>query len=796
MKYKNLIKQMSLEDKVAFCSGFDFWKTKEFKKYNIPSIMLSDGPHGLRKQIQEMDHLGINKSKPATCFPPACTTACSWDRDLIGKIGEAIAKEALNEGVSVVLGPGVNIKRNPLCGRNFEYFSEDPYLAGELAACFIQGVQKYGIGTSLKHFAANNQENKRFYSDSILDERTFREIYLTGFEIAVKKGKPSTVMCAYNKINGIYCSDNKYLIREILRNEWGYKGVVVTDWGAMNNRISAFEAGTDLEMPGGADYFDKETIEAVKNGKLSEERIDESVDRLLELVFKCSDLQKKEYTFNPLEHHLLARKAAANSAVLLKNDDNILPLNKSKKIAVIGSFAKKIRYQGNGSSHVNPTKLTNILTAFDEEKIQYGFYEGCREDGSTDDTLIKEAVDGAKTCDVAVIFAGLPENYESEGFDRETLSMPDGHIRMIQEVARANPNTVVVLMCGSVITMPWLDNVKAVLHMYLPGQAGGEACTDLLFGAVNPSGKLAETYPISYEDVPSAVFYENGGKQAQYREGIYVGYRYYDKAGKKVCFPFGFGLSYTTFEYSNMKIHNCNGENYKVTLLVKNTGKMAGAEIVQLYVSDMQQGIHRPEKELKGFEKVFLEPGEEKEVTFYLDKRSFAYYDVNTKDWEIQRGKYHIQIGASSRDIRLSQTVSLEGTVVPVPQTGLSGTWYEHLKGKPQKADFEKLLGREIPEPKPVKKKNYTMENSIMDMSDSFVIRTVFKAIEKNIGKAYGGVDYNNPAFKVSVLSSTDVPMKNLCIISGGKMPRNVAEGLVHMANGRFIKGLTKIIKK
>jgi len=795
MKYEKLIKQMSLTEKVALCSGADFWNTKSFEKYGIPSIMMSDGPHGLRKQDKDCDHMGINKSKKATCFPCACTTGSSWDRELLKDIGKAIAEEALHEGISIVLGPGINIKRNPLCGRNFEYFSEDPYAAGELGAAYIQGVEEHGVGTSLKHFAANNQENRRFSSDSIVDERTLREIYLAGFETAVKKGKPSTVMCAYNKINGIYCSDNKYLTREILRNQWGYDGVVVTDWGAMNDRIAAFEAGIDLEMPGSAGFFDKEIIDAVKSGKLSEERIDESVDRLLTLIFKLAGVKEKKYSYNPDEHHRIARKAAANSAVLLKNDDEILPLKPSQKIAVIGHMAKNIRYQGAGSSLINPTKVTNILEAFDNRKINYSFYEGCKPNGTTTDTLIAEAVEGARNSDVAVVFAGLTEIYESEGFDRETLDMPEGHNRMIREVAKANPNTVVVLFAGSVILMPWLKDVKAVLHMYLPGQAGGEAAADLLFGDVNPSGKLQETYPLKYEDIPSSEIYEKGGNQAQYREGIYVGYRYFDKAGKDVCFPFGFGLSYTTFEYYDLQVEK-RGENIVASVSIKNTGKMAGAEVVQLYVSCMEKGVHRPEKELKGFEKMFLDIGESKRISFVLDKRSFAYYDAESGDWQVQKGKYNILIGASSRDIRLSQVVELDGIILPDAQKNLKGTWYEHLKGKPGKSDFEKILGRTIESKKPENRKKYTLNDCIIDMQDSFVMRIMYKVIERKYSKTYGGIDYTNPAFKMVMKCSTEVPIKNLCTMSGGDMKRNTVEGLVLMANGHFIKGLRVLLKK
>lgn len=795
MKYRELISGMSLEDKVALCSGRDFWRTKAFAQYGIPSIMLSDGPHGLRKQENVGDHMGVKKSVPATCFPASCALGSSWDRELVKRVAEAIAREALQEDVAVILGPGINIKRNPLCGRNFEYYSEDPYLAGELAASFIQGAEGQGVGTSLKHFAANSQETKRFTSDSIVDDRSLREIYLTAFEKAVKQGKPSTVMCAYNKINGIYCSDNSYLSREILREEWGFQGVVVTDWGAMNDRVAAFQAGTDLEMPGGASYFDKEVIAAVKGGQLPEERIDEAVNRILTLVFRGRSLKGRKTACNPDTYHELARKAAAESAVLLKNEGKILPLDRVEKVAVIGSMGEKIRYQGSGSSHINPTKLTNLIQGLESYAANYVFCQGCNEDGSTDDTLLSQAVQVVKDCNQAVVLAGLPDFYESEGFDRESMALPEGHTKMIQAVAKANPNIVVVLMAGAAVTMPWLSEVKAVLHMHLPGQAGGQAAADLLYGRVNPSGKLTETYPLSYEDVPSSDYYEEGREQAQYREGIYVGYRYYDKAGIEVCFPFGHGLSYTTFSYSNLQVEQSQ-DCVQVSVTIMNTGKLAGGEVVQLYVGNPQGGVHRPHKELKGFHKVYLEAGEAKVVSFALDNRSFSYYDVKQRSWQVQRGSYSLQIGASSRDIRLHQILDLAGTIASVPVGRWQGTWYEHLQGKPGEEDLETLLGKTIPEPRKIVPKKFSMEHSIVDMQGSWVMRAFYKIMEKVIGKQYGGVDYSNANYRMSIIAATEVPLKNMCIVSGGLMKKKVAQGMVHMANGKYFKGLFAMVRK
>ncbi len=552
MKHQAIIQTLTLEEKVALCSGADMFRTKALEKRGVPSIVLADGPHGLRKQAAGADPLGFSVSVPATCFPTASLTACSWDTELLSEMGAAIAEEALQEGIDIVLGPGANIKRNPLCGRNFEYFSEDPYLSGEMAAAWIAGIQSRGVGASLKHFAANNQEAERMSSDSIVDERTLREIYLPGFEAAVKNGAPATVMCAYNKLNGVHCSDNERLLSQILRREWGFQGVVVTDWGATNDRVAGFAAGLDLEMPGSRGYFDDAVIEAVRSGQLPEARVDESVDRVLELVFAAVKHRRPDCRYDVDGHHTLAQKIAASSAVLLKNEGGVLPLGSGQKIALIGALAKAPRYQGAGSSHINPTRLSTLVDGFDQVGLDYRYCAGYALKGADDGALLAEALAGAAAADTAVIVAGLPEECESEGYDRSTLAMPAPHNALIEQVASLNPNTVVVLVGGAPVEMPWLPKVKAVLNLYLAGQAGGLAAAELLAGKVNPSGKLAETYPRRYADVPSAGFYETGGKQAQYREGVYVGYRYYDKAQQDVLFPFGHGLSYTSFAYEDL----------------------------------------------------------------------------------------------------------------------------------------------------------------------------------------------------------------------------------------------------
>jgi len=671
---RELVNQMTLEEKAGLCSGAGFWTTKAIERLGIPSIMMTDGPHGLRKQEGESDHLGLNKSVPATCFPSAAGLASSWDRDLIYRVGEAIGNECQSEGVSILLGPGVNIKRSPLCGRNFEYFSEDPYLTGEMAAAYIAGVQSQGVGTSLKHFAANNQEHRRMTTNAVVDERTLREIYLTGFELAVKKSQPWTVMSAYNRLNGTYCSENKYLLTDILKREWGFEGFVVSDWGAVNDVAASIAAGMDLEMPSSHGIGQKKILEAVASGQLSEEAINRAVERLLTVIFKAVENKKPDATYDKEAHHRLAREVARETMVLLKNEDDILPLDKGGKIAIIGALAEKIRYQGGGSSHVNPTKLDDIReeiakSAGSGTEIRYAQgYDLDSED--TIDSLVEEAKQIAMEADTAVLFLGLPERYESEGYDRTHLNLPANQIRLIEEIASVQPNVVVVLFNGAPVVMPWLGSVKAVLEAYLGGQAAGGAIADLLFGDANPCGKLAETFPKSLKQNPSHPFFPGEGDRVEYREGIFVGYRYYDAKDIEPLFPFGFGLSYTTFEYSDLKLDKSqitDQDTVQVSVKVKNTGKRFGKEIVQLYVRDVESSIIRPEKELKGFAKVALQPGEEQTVTFILDKRSFAYYNVELKDWHVETGEYEILIGKSSRDIVLRSSLTVLSTTEITP---------------------------------------------------------------------------------------------------------------------------------
>ncbi|MEH7158739.1 glycoside hydrolase family 3 C-terminal domain-containing protein [Neobacillus drentensis] len=667
---KELINEMTLEEKASLCSGLDFWNTKVIERLGIPSIMMTDGPHGLRKQVGDTDHLGINKSVPSTCFPSAAGLACSWDKDLVNKVGGAIGEECQAENVAIILGPGANIKRSPLCGRNFEYFSEDPFLSSKLAAQFIKGIQNQGVGTSLKHFAVNNQEYKRMSIDAVVDERTLREIYLASFEEAVKEGQPWTVMAAYNKVNGDYCSENKKLLTEVLKEEWGFDGLVVTDWGGINERDFGLAAGLDLEMPSSGGIGDNKIIEAVKEGRISEDVLDQAVERLLKIIFKAVENKQENAIYSKEEHHALAREAARESMVLLKNEDNILPIYEVESIAVIGAFAKNPRYQGGGSSHINPTKLDSIyeeLAKVAGDKTTLSYADGyALESDEVNEILIEEAVEAAQQAKVAVIFAGLPERYESEGFDRKHLSIPDNHKILIEAVAEVQNNVIVVLSNGAPIEMPWLNKVKGVLEGYLGGQALGGAIADLLFGHTSPSGKLAETFPKKLIHNPSYLNFPGDGETVEYREGIFVGYRHYDTRDVEPLFPFGYGLSYTSFEYSDLQVEKKqikDDETITVTVKIKNTGSMTGKEVVQLYVRDVESTMSRPEKELKGFEKVFLQPGEEKTVTFELGKRAFAYYNVKLKEWHVETGTFEILVGKSSRNILLRDTVDVESTV-------------------------------------------------------------------------------------------------------------------------------------
>lgn len=689
---KKIVSEMTLEEKAGMCSGLDFWHLKEVEHLGIPKVMVSDGPHGLRKQDEKGDHLGINDSIKAVCFPPAVLSACSFDRGLMEEMGKAIGREAQANDVSVVLGPAVNIKRSPLCGRNFEYYSEDPYLAGEIAAAFVKGVQSQHVGTSIKHFAANNQEYRRMSSSSEIDERTLREIYFPAFETAVKKAQPYTFMCSYNQINGTFASENKWLLTDVLRGEWGFKGYVMSDWGAVNDRVKGLEAGLELEMPASGGDNDAMIVKAVKDGALEEKILDQAVERILRIIFEYAD-HRKPQEFTMEKDHEGAQHIAEESMVLLKNENHILPLKTSEKAAFIGGFARNPRFQGGGSSHINCFKTTNVLDSVPCD-AQVVYAEGFPADRDFyDKALADEAVKAAAEADKAVIFAGLPESFESEGYDRSHMRLPECQNRLITEILKVQPNTVIVLHNGSPVEMPWLGEIKGLLETYLGGQAGGAAAANILYGKINPSGKLAETMPLKLSDNPSYLNF-GGGEKVEYCEGIFVGYRYYDTKEMDVAFPFGYGLSYTTFAYSNLKLSMENPtekDTVMVSADVTNTGKSAGKEVVQLYIRDLTGSAVRPEKELKGFEKVFLEPGETKTVTMELNKRSFAWYNTELHDWFAASGDYEILVGASSRDIRLTETLHLNSSQ-RLPMHVHMNTTLGDLLRNPETAEAAKKL--------------------------------------------------------------------------------------------------------
>ncbi len=681
MDIQKVLSEMTLEEKCSLLSGADFWHTKAVERLGIPAMMMSDGPHGLRKQDQTGDHLGINDSIKAVCFPTACATAASFDREAVRAIGREIGAACQHEDLGVILGPAVNIKRSPLCGRNFEYFSEDPYLAGEMAVSLIDGVQSQGVGTSIKHFAANSQEHRRMSSDSVIDERTLREIYFPAFEQAVKRAKPWTVMCSYNKLNGTHASQNRELLTGVLREDWGFDGLVMSDWGAVSDRVAGVPAGLDLEMPSSGGSNDRRVLQAVREGRLSEEAVDVAAGRVLQMVDRYLTSRRPDTPWDMEAQHALARRIAAECMVLLKNEDDMLPLHEGEKLAVIGRFAAHPRFQGGGSSHINSFRVESLMDALQGMPgITYAQGYDVKSE-EPDEALIAEAVEAAAHADKAVIVAGLPDSFESEGYDRTHIRMPRCQVELIERVAKANPNVVVVLYNGSPVEMPWLHCAKAVIEGYLGGQAVGGATKDVLFGTVNPCGCLPESFPIKLEDNPSYLTYGGEGDVAVYAEGVFVGYRYYDKKKMDVLFPFGHGLSYTTFAYANLRLSADrirDTDALTVSVDVTNTGKRAGKTVVQLYVGDKECEVFRPVRELKDFAKISLEPGETKTVTFTLEKRAFAYWNVKLHDWFVESGAFTVEIGRSSRDIALSSEVYVEGTQT-VPMTVTPDTIYLDL---------------------------------------------------------------------------------------------------------------------
>jgi len=797
---EEVLKHMTLEEKAGLCSGLGFWHTKPIERLDVPSIMLTDGPHGLRKQIELMDQIGISNSVPSTCFPTAAITSCSFDRELLREIGEAIGEEMLKEKVSVVLGPGLNIKRSPLCGRNFEYFSEDPLLSGELAAAFVQGVQSKGVGACLKHYAANNQETARMTNDSIIDDRAMREIYLAAFEIAVKKSHPWTMMCAYNKINGFYACEHAELLNDIPRGEWGFNGLIMTDWGAMDDRVWALKSGLDLEMPYAGPVNDQKIIEAVRSGKLDEEVVDRSAKQVLEIVHTIGKNENFGRIFSIEDHDRLARRAVCESAVLLKND-GILPIETVKSIAVIGEFAEKPHYQGAGSSKINPFKITNALDALDNEKIAYIYSRGYDLNKVDDpEQLIEEAVVAAKNSDAIMIFSGLPEEDESEGFDRENIDLPEVHNELIEKVAGVNRNIVVILHNGSAVRMPWIDKVKAVLLLGLGGQCVGAAAVDLLFGKANPSGKLSETYPLHLTDNLSYLHF--GKRQStEYRESIYVGYRYYEKAKTPVLFPFGHGLSYTKFNYNNLNVSKDlmqDSETVRIAFCVKNTGKSAGKEVAQLYISAPETTLFKPEKELRDFAKVSLEPGEEKTVIFDVNKRGFAYWNININDWHVESGNYKILIGSSSQDIRLAAEIEVRSTQekVSVPDYRETAPMYYDLQNDVLDIpleEFEVLYGKKIHQLDSKPSRPFTLQSTLFDAKGTLVGKILIFILRKLIKKFVGtGSSDDDSMLQMIERMLLDFPFRSFGMMG---FSEDIVLGILDLLNYKIFKGIRLIIK-
>ena len=782
-KIKDLIKEMTLEEKTALLSGKDFWSTKAISKLNIDSIYLTDGPHGVRKQSTNADELSLQKSIATTCFPTACCSACSFDPNIMYEMGEAISKEAKENKVAVVLGPGINIKRSPLCGRNFEYFSEDPYLAGKMASGWISGLEDNGIQSSLKHFAANNQETLRLIIDSVVDERALREIYLYAFEIAVKESKPSTIMCSYNSVNGAFASENKYLLNDILRKEWGFDGIVISDWGAVNDRVEALKAGLDLQMPSTNGYDDKKVYNAVKENKLDERILNKSVERLLYFTLYSMDNIYNDYSYDKEENHNIARHIAENSIVLLKNEDKILPAKKDSKIAVIGEFAQKPRYQGNGSSLINAYKIDTAEEYFKENNLEFNYAKGYDSNSSSiDKSLIEEAVNTAKDKDLVIIFAGLINSYESEGFDRKHLNLPENHNYLIEEVSKVNKNVVVVLSIGAPVLMPWIDKVKGVLNLYLAGEAAVSAAFNIIFGIVNPSGKLAETFPLALEDNPSYKYFPGGNKAVEYRESIFVGYRYYDKTEKDVLFPFGFGLSYTTFEFSHLIVSDANTiaglDNIHVVFDIKNTGDIFGSEVAQIYITPPENNVFKAKRELKGFIKVFLEPNETKTVILKLNKRSFSFFNTETKKYEIESGIYTISVGNSSRNLLLSKNMEINSNNYYQKRIE---SYFDFKDIDVSDKDFEALIGREL---KPINikaDKPYNINNNLSDLMHEETAKEFYNKLLAGLNDMFK--DDKTDTKKTFESMMLETPLRSLYTMSGGIISREDIEELLNKLN-------------
>lgn len=786
MKHLDIIQSMTLEEKAAFLSGKGEWDTRDIPRLGIPSVFCSDGPHGIRKQAGAGDHLGLNESLPATCYPTAATIANSWNTELGKEIGEALGEEARVLNVQVLLGPGLNVKRSPLCGRNFEYFSEDPYLSGKMAASYIQGIQSQGVHACPKHFAVNSQELRRMAMNAVLDERTLREIYLTGFEIAVKEGGAKAIMSSYNQINGTYANENMHLLKEILRKEWGFEGIVITDWGGSNDHVKGVKAESNLEMPAPGLDSARQIIAAVENGSLTMEELNICVDTLLDAVFTVSESSKKRAEdFDSKEHHRLARKAAAESAVLLKNTNSILPLKPGCKVAVIGDFAKEPRYQGAGSSMVNPTLVETVEKVMSDYDLQVlGITGGYRRTGEADEVLKKEAIDLAADADVVLYYFGLDELSESEGLDRTHMRIPQNQIELLQSVLQVNENIVGILSTGAAVEMPWQTCCKAILHGYLSGQAGASAML-VLTGKVNPSGRLAESYPLRYEDTPAFRHFPSTEKNSEYRESIYVGYRYYDTSMVRVQYPFGYGLSYTEFTYSDLIV-----EEDGIRVLITNTGDFDGAEVVQMYVGLPNAIVFRPAKELKGFSKIFLKAGESGEVTIPFDDKTFRYWNIKTNRWEVEMGTYQIMVGASVDDIRLTGEIEQDGTTTVYPYNPAElPYYYTGIVQQISDREFEVLLDHSIPDGS--WNGELTSNDAICQMyyAKSRLARFIYNRLTsfKKRSEEKGKPDLN-------ILFIYNMPFRALAKMTAGMVSMDMVDGIVEVVNGHFFKGINKII--
>lgn len=801
-KARELVAQMTFEEKASLCSGRDCWNTKPIERLGLDSIMMSDGPHGLRKQVNATDNLGIGASVPAVCYPTASAIACSFDRELVQEVGRAMGEACVQEQVSVILGPGVNQKRSPLCGRNFEYFSEDPIVSGELAASMIQGIQSTGTSTSLKHFAVNNQEKRRMTINAVVDERALRETYLKAFEIAVKKGKPDTIMCSYNRLNGVYTSENKYLLTDILRKEWGFDNAVISDWGAVHDRAFGVAAGLDIEMPGNNGFNDKKLVAAVKNKSLSNDSLDIAAINACELALKGMKNKRQGYQYDKELHHQLAVKALEESAVLLKNDGRLLPGNLQQKAAVIGAFAKTPRYQGAGSSKINPIKIENPWEVFVEQGLRVSYAKGytlaTKGDKTKEVQLISEACETAKNKDIVYIFAGLPEGYESEGFDRTSLSLPDVQNKLIEAVSNCNPNVVVILIGGAPVELPWLHKVKAVLLAYLGGEGVGRAIVNLLLGNKVPCGKLAETWPLKLEDVPCQCYFPGDRLISEYRESIYVGYRYYEKAQKPVLFPFGHGLSYADFTYSDLKLEQktCNyGDSIAISFQITNNSSRSAKETAFIFVAHESEIVILPKKELREFIKVELMPGETKEISLTLDTSTFGYYNTLIKDWYCESGEYKIMIGASSKACELLDSIQIISPNMPQPDYSKNAPAYYQLSKEVfeiDKREFEVLYGSTLPVDIPRAERPYGPENTLEDVNHTLLGKVILMFADR-MARKVAKVEKEQEG----MMSATIKEMPFFAMVANGEggLPENVMEGILEMLNGHYFKGIRKLLR-